>query len=239
MRNSRCGSSVRMAVSLLAIPVLLILAGGCATPRHPWSPSIHSQPDKEFVLAPGDEIEISFLGAPNLDVTQIIRRDGKLSLHMIGEVQAEGKTPKQLQDEVAKLYESQLQIKETSLVVKSMAPVFVGGAVRQPGQLQVPRPITALEAIMQAGGFFEREAELANVLVIRHRDGKRFGYSLNFKEALVGNPTPVFYLRPYDIVYVPRTPVTKVNQWIDQHINRMLPSLGVGVSSSGDVTFSR
>lgn len=238
MRRHKCHRTAAL-VLLPLMAVGLLLTAGCATSRHPWSPTIHSQPEEEFLLAPGDELEISFLGAPDLDVKQVIRRDGKISLRMLGEVQAAGKPPKQLQDEVSALYAPQLQIKETSVVVSSMAPVFVGGAVKAPGQFQVARPVTALEAIMQAGGFNEYEAELRNVIVIRHREGKRFGYSLDFKKTLTGNPAPVFYLRPYDIVYVPRTPITKVNQWIDQHINRMLPRLGVGVTSGGDVTFSR
>jgi len=226
-----------LAVGVLGTACLLI--SGCASSRYPWSPSVHSTPDTKVVLTPGDALNITFLGAPELDVSQTVRRDGKISLRIIGEIQAEGKTPSELQAEIAKLYAPQLQIKETSVFVQSMSPVYVGGAVRQPGQLSVARPVTALEAIMQAGGFNEREAELRNVLVIRHRDGKRFGYSLDFKKTLVGKPSPVFYLRPFDIVYVPRTTITKVNQWVDQYISGIIPDLGVGFTTAGDLTVSQ
>jgi len=84
-----------------------------------------------------------------------------------------------------------------------------------------------LEAIMQAGGFNLREAELRNVVVIRHRNGQRYGFSVNVKPALAGDETQPFYLEPMDIVYVPRTEIAAVNQWIDQHINKIIPDTGL------------
>jgi hypothetical protein len=79
---------------------------------------------------------------------------------------------------------------------------------------------------MQAGGFDMREAEVRNVVVIRHRDGQRYGYSVNLKPALEGGETHPFFLEPQDIVYVPRTKIAKVGQWVDQHINKIIPKTG-------------
>jgi len=95
-----------------------------------------------------------------------------------------------------------------------------------PGIVEMPGKLTVLEAIMQAGGFDMREAEVRNVVVIRHRDAQRYGYSLNLKPALTGDETQSFFLEPQDIVYVPRTEIAKVNQWVDQNINKIIPDTG-------------
>jgi len=115
----------------------------------------------------------------------------------------------------------------------------VTGSVLEPGRIPMERPMTALEAIMSAGGFDAHTAEVRNVVVIRHAEGRRCGFLINFKPVLQGEKGSPFYLKPMDIVYVPRTTITKVNQWIDQHINRMLPDLGIGVSSEGEVSAYR
>ena len=86
-----------------------------------------------------------------------------------------------------------------------------------------PFGITALEAIMEAGGFDINSAEVKNVVIIRHKDDQRYGFKLNLKRALQGKNVQPFFLKPYDIVYVPRTKIATVNQWIDQYIDGLLP----------------
>jgi protein involved in polysaccharide export with SLBB domain len=95
-----------------------------------------------------------------------------------------------------------------------------------PGIIDMPGRMTLLEAIMKAGGFNLQEAEVQNVVVIRHRNRHRYGHSVNLKPTLKGDYTQPFYLEPKDIVYVPRTTIAKVDQWIDQHINKIIPDTG-------------
>jgi protein involved in polysaccharide export with SLBB domain len=128
-----------------------------------------------------------------------------------------------------KLYASHLKNPEVAVIVRSFQNrrVFVGGQVMAPGIVQMPGKIHVLEAIMQAGGFDLREAEVRNVVVIRHKDGQRYGYSVNLKPALAGDETEPFFLEPQDIVYVTRTRIAKVNQWVDQNINKIIPETGL------------
>jgi protein involved in polysaccharide export with SLBB domain len=95
-----------------------------------------------------------------------------------------------------------------------------------PGIVEMAGKLTVLEAIMQAGGFDMKEAEVRNVVVIRHKEDRRYGYSLNLKPALTGDESQTFFLEPQDIVYVPRTEIAKVGQWVDQHINSLIPKTG-------------
>ena len=80
---------------------------------------------------------------------------------------------------------------------------------------------------MHAGGFDMRSANVKNVIIIRHKNGQRYGCTIDCRCALKGvAERPLLYLEPYDIVYVPRTTIVKVNQWIDQYINKIVPETG-------------
>ena len=180
---------------------------------------------QRMTLQPGDVIQVKFFYTPELDVTQMVRPDGKIALQLVGEVSVEGRTPGEVQQGLLRLYESHLKNPEISVVVQSFhnQRVFVGGAVLTPGIIQIPARTTVLEAIMQAGGFNLQEAEVRNVVVIRHKDGQRYAYKLDLKDAIKGEETEPFFLEPQDIVYVPRTKIVEVNQWVDQHINKLIP----------------
>lgn len=158
-----------------------------------------------LTLREADVIKVSFPGATNLDTTQAIRRDGLVSLPLVGEVRAAGKTPADLQAELAKLYSTQLVSKEVQVtVVSSTFPTFVTGAVLKPGKIASDHPLTVLEAIMEAGGFDAAKADLRAVKVIRQaQGGKTENYTVNVKRMLEGNMADPFYLKPSDIVYVP------------------------------------
>ena len=199
----------------------------------------HTMPTRELRLGPGDEVEISFFGTPSLDRIQKVRLDGRLSLPLVGEVYAKGKTPAELQSELVELYDPQLQQSVLTVTVKTPTPVYVLGSVQQPGQVDMERPLTVLDAIVQAGGFDDRKAEVKKIVVIRQEHGRRFGYIRNLKAVLKGEEDTPFYLKPLDIVYVPRTRITRVNQWIEQYINNIIPRPGkVSVSSDGEAFFT-
>jgi polysaccharide export outer membrane protein len=157
------------------------------------------------VLREGDIVRISFPGAPNLNTLAAIRRDGKTSLPLIGEVQAAGLKPSELEAELIKLYGPQLQVKEVSVALETSAiPIYVNGSVLRPGKILSDRPITALEAIMEAGGFDHAKANLKEVTVIRRvASGQVEYHKLNLKRVLQGKQIEPFLLKASDIVYVP------------------------------------
>jgi polysaccharide export outer membrane protein len=190
---------------LLRIALVLGLLGivGCGTPRFKGldAKKIHSEP---ITLREGDVVRITFPGAPNLNTSQPIRRDGKIDLTLVGEVEAAGLTPAQLEKKLAGLYSSQLLDKEVNVTVESSTfPVFVTGAVMRPGKVLSDHPITALEAVMEAGGFDYTRANLKSVRVLRNINGQIEHIKLNLASVLQGDETEAFYLKPQDILYVP------------------------------------
>jgi polysaccharide export outer membrane protein len=156
------------------------------------------------VLHEGDSVRVSFPGAPNLNTVQQIRRDGIIALPLIGEFKAAGLTPADMEKELVKQYGSQLQTKEVNVAVESSAFfVYVTGAVLRPGRVISDRPMTALEAIMEAGGFDYNKANLKKVVVIRHENGNTQHQLLNLKKVLHGEKDEPFSLKRSDIIYVP------------------------------------
>lgn len=225
---------------LMAAYVIPALFAGCTTPLPSRIEDSQSVPPLVMYLQPGDELEVNFFGAPELNAVQFIRRDGQISLRLVGEVKAAGKTPQQLQDLLRDLYAKQLQIKDVTVVLRTPPPVLVTGAVLKPGRVPLSRPLTVLDAVMESGGFNAREAEVRSVVLIRQADGKRTSFIFDFEKALRGEGQDrTFYVQPFDIIYVPQTLVVRANQWVDQHINKMLPDLGVGYSSEGETTVFR
>jgi polysaccharide biosynthesis/export protein len=157
-----------------------------------------------FTIREGDMVRVTFPGAPNLNAVQLVRRDGKIELPLLGELQASGLTTKQLEDQILKQYGNQLLSKEVTVTVDSATyDVYVTGAVIRPGKVAAIRPITALEAIMESGGFDYTKANLKTVRVIRQENGKSKNYQINLRDVLEGKHTDAFYLKPSDIIYVP------------------------------------
>ena len=188
--------------------LLLLVATGCQTP--PPAQQFGGVPPKNapkadaLLLREGDSVRVTFPGAPNLNSVQQIRRDGEISLPLIGEFKAAGLTPSGMEAELVKLYSPQLQTKEVTVTLESSAfAVYVTGAVLRPGRITSERPMTALEAIMEAGGFDYTKANLKAVAVIRRENGRTERHVLNLKRLLNGQQEDPFNLRPADIVFVP------------------------------------
>ena len=111
---------------------------------------------------------------------------------------------------------------------------FVGGQVSKPGMVQMPKKITVCEAITKVGGFDLQAAESKNVIVIRYTDSRRYAYKLD----LAGSKSEAkqFYLQPNDIVHVPRISISRLDQWLDKHINNILPDTGLFVGRTSGST---
>ena len=184
--------------------VLLSCFTGCKTAEFTGLPRNETAGTNQMFLQEGDSLRISFPGAQNLNTDVRIRLDGIISLPMVGDVKAAGRTPAELEQELLKLYGPQLQNKEVSVtVVSSVLYVYVTGAVLRPGKITSDHPMTALDAIMEAGGFDYTKANLKKVTVIRHENGKTQHHTLDLKGVLHGHQDRPLELVRGDIIYVP------------------------------------
>lgn len=220
----------RRIVTAIALSALLTgLIAGCnvAPKARPASEAVPADP-AVILLRPGDRLDLKFYYAPELNESQQIRPDGKLTLQLIGEVQAAGKTPAQLAEELTQAYSTQLKYPQVTVVLREQIQqkVYVAGEVLQPGLVDLAGPMTVLDAVMASGGFNMTTAETSSVIVMRYVNGERQGYKVNLKDAMLGGKAEEFALAPQDIVFVPRTPVVNVNNFLDQYVRGMVPQTG-------------
>ena len=189
----------RIALAWVALTAvgcgLLTVVTGCQTPKTaaamqqtPRLAETSKAPEMQ-TLREGDTLKISFPGAPNLDTTQQVRRDGRITLSIVGEMMVVGLTPGGLEKELLRVYSSQLRSKEVTVI--------------RPGKIISDHPISALEAVMEAGGFDSAKANMKAVVVVRQEGGRTQNYTLNLKLVLEGKQNEQFFLQPSDIVYVP------------------------------------
>jgi polysaccharide export outer membrane protein len=195
----------RLATGMVCLAVLIPTGGTVGCSDMNGSPAV---PAEAYVskpsgnLAPGDEIFVTFSGAPELSTKQKIQPNGKVSLSTIGDVSAAGKTITGLQQQLTILYQPHLQ--DPTVVVSlagAAAGVYVSGEVLRAGKIPLDRPMTVLEAVMEAGGF-TKFANPKQVIVVRNQSGKSRRYVLNMNEALYGKESIPFYVRAYDVIYV-------------------------------------
>ncbi len=190
---------------LYLIGLAAVLATGCQTAGPPAAALalLPGPKDDVIVLREGDVIRITFPGTKELDDTQQIRRDGKLSLKQGGEIIAAGKNLADLEKEILKIYEPTLVVKQVSVTLgNSSYPIFIIGAVLRPGKLMADRPLTVFEAVMEAGGPDFAKANMKEVLLLRQGPEGLATFKFNLKAALEGHGSPESYIKPSDVIYV-------------------------------------
>jgi polysaccharide export outer membrane protein len=198
----------RVTQAALAVTVAAFLAG-CEATRPPIThfntQAQSAENEASLVLHEGDSVKIEFPGAPKFDTTQVVRRDGKITLDIMGEITVVGLTPKQLEQRLLKLYDQQLIDKRVTVSVpSSIFVLYVTGAVSRSGKLTSERHLTPLQAVLEAG-IDSIRSNLKDVIVIRTRDnGDTERYKLDLNKVLKhGEPSDPFTLKPLDIIFVP------------------------------------
>jgi len=216
--------------------LLLFNLAGCMTTKvvktpHPQFPAVEKNP--EVRLGSGDELDIKFRYWPELDNNLRVRPDGYISLQMIDDVYVDGMTPMELDVHLTEVYKKWLKEPTLTVVVRFLnrQRVYVNGAVRNQGVVGLKGNMTLVEAIGEIGGW-TKDAELSNVVVLRHspKDNKRYATTVNVKDMLAKQSSEPFYLAAQDVIYVPQTRIVQLNQWIVQHINGMVPKFGVSAT---------
>lgn len=187
----------------------------------------------QYLLQPGDELDIRFYYNPELNTSVLIRPDGRISLPLANEVQAAGETPAGLAQRLRSAYEQELRRPELTVIVRSFnsQKVFVGGEVASPGVVQALGPLTVLQSVTQAGGFKET-ARINEVLVIRRDPSAQEPIVIPVDISAVVDGTQTnqdIALMPFDVVYVPKSSIANVNKFVDQYIRQNIP-FGFGLT---------
>ena len=220
------------AVCLLTAAAVL---GGCnVTPHAKPAGEALAPTTQSMVLHTGDKLELKFYYAPELNDTQQIRPDGKITLQLLGDIQAAGRTPSDFGQDLQKAYSNQLKYPQVSVIVResSQSKIYVTGEVERPGQIDLAGDMGVIDAVMSVGGFNMTTAATDSIIVMRQVNGKRVGYRVDLHDALKGGEHTSFALAPQDIVFVPRTSITNVDNFVTQYFNDVVPQTGVIYTST-------
>src|SRR5580765_7850255 len=204
-----------MKLTLRVLHVLLFLGAALAVapPARAAGPESAAtvQPGADYHLGLGDKLRIEVYRDNQLSQSVQIRPDGKITLPLIGDLEANGRTPIELRDLIARqLKDYMTNPVVTVIVVETKAPVaYVMGEVNHPGAVPLQdEQLTVLQALALAGGLKDF-ADVKNIHILRRtpngaeKSGKKTEQtiSFNYKDAIKG-AAPV-YLYPGDTVVVP------------------------------------
>jgi len=181
---------------------------------------------EDYYLRAGDSLNIKFFITPELNETVTIRPDGKISLQLIDDIKAEGLTSAELDKILTEEYEKHLNKALITVIVENTAgqKIYVAGEVYSPREIVMTGKLNALQAIFSSGGF-KTDAKISDVVIIsRGPENKPLARRINLKKALKGKLLENEYiLKPFDIVYIPKTRLAKINDFTN-HIYSIIPS---------------
>lgn len=195
-----------MAAVLLGIAaaVLLPLSGPAGGPVTPVLAQ-QAPPPADYLLNPGDSVEITVLGEADLTRPVTIRPDGKINLPLIGDIVAAGLTPVQLADRITTALKAFLRNPQVSVAVREIRPernfVYLVGQFSRPGPVEIQKGWTITEVMAVAGGFTPRAA-LRRASIVRRVGGQTVPLDLE-KLVLRGDRSVNPEVEPGDIIMLP------------------------------------
>lgn len=161
----------------------------------------------EYAIGPEDILEISVWKNPELSKVVAVRMDGRISLPLIGDIQAAGQTPRELKDAIVEKLKAYQDTAIATVIVQDVMSykVYIIGEVRTPGMYQLKTKTSVLQAIALSGGFTQYASKNKMVLVRRRSDGfdDRINISFNDLVSLDAKLDKNLILKPGDTLFVP------------------------------------
>lgn len=213
---------------ILSISVLLAACSSHEVQKiPPLSSSIYysSQPQADYVIRSGDQLDIKFFYNPELNESITVRPDGKISLQLVDEIQASGLKPSELDMVLTRKYSQELKKPEVAIIVKSFAGqrIYVGGEVNRQREMALSSGMTILQAVFQAGGFKESASPENTILIRQGTSNKPVPIRIDLKKAMYGQGDGAgVALRPNDILYIPKSRIAEANKFVRQYIEDLI-----------------
>jgi len=218
---------------VLVVPALLVGCGPKITLQQLSAKDLASiraagEPSaRNYALEPGDTIAITYMYHPEMNqVEETIRPDGKITANLVGELEVGGKTTTQLQQALVDATSDRLRSPQVNVRIVKHAErhVYVGGEVEKPGVVPYQRGLTAIQAVIAAGGF-RNTAKVDTVVLVRTDPSGQtlLSRTLDLQEAVTKGVPDTLTLTPRDVLFVPRTAIAEADLWVSQHITELFP----------------
>jgi polysaccharide export outer membrane protein len=180
---------------------MLLLSSGCA---HQATRPVDNS-DQPYRIGREDVLDVAVWRDGDLSRTLPVRPDGFISLPMVGEVRAEGRTPVELSEQIRESLKSYVQEPRVTVIVREVnsSRVFITGEVAHPGAYPLRGRVSILQAIALAGGFTDF-ADRDGIVVLRRQGTEGEPIAVSYSE-LVDAPrtNEPLDLRPGDTIVVP------------------------------------
>ena len=168
--------------------------------------TVAARPAPPYVIGPDDALSIVFWKDKDLSAEVTVRPDGKVSLPLLNDIQAQGRTPDELRDALKQAAQAFVEDPNPTVMVKEIKSrrVFITGQVEKPGPYPLTGETTVLQLIAMAGGIREF-ADGSNITIIRKgENGRTEILPFNYRDVLKRkNLTQNVQLKPGDTVVVP------------------------------------
>src|SRR5579862_5544173 len=162
--------------------------------------------DNTFVIGNDDVLAINVWKEPDVSRSVPVRSDGKISLPLAGEIQAAGRTPLGLEQEIASKLQSFISEPEVTVMVQQInsQKFNILGQVNRPGSFPLTNSATVLDAIALAGGFRDFAKKKSIYVLRQNPDGTQARIRFNYKDVVKGeNPAQNIKLQSRDTIVVP------------------------------------
>ena len=193
-----------------------VLSGQAASDAKPLSNSGAQAPtsnvgpvaphDSTFIIGNDDMLAINVWKEPDISRSVPVRSDGKISLPLVGEVQAAGSTPLKLEQDIAARLKNYIAEPEVTVIVQQVnsQKFNILGQINKPGSYPLTNSPTVLDAIAIAGGFRDFAKQKGIYVLRQNPDGTQSRLSFNYKEVVKGkNVSQNLKLEPRDTIVVP------------------------------------
>jgi polysaccharide biosynthesis/export protein len=162
--------------------------------------------DDTFIIGNDDVLAISVWKEPDLTKSIPVRSDGKISLPLVGELQATGRTPLQLEQEISDKLKNFITAPEVNVIVQQVnsRKFNVLGEVGKPGSYSLTASTTIVDAIAMAGGFKDFAKKTGVYVLRKGADGREGKLNFNYKDFIKGkNSDQNIKIEPNDTIIVP------------------------------------
>ncbi len=195
-----------VAAFLMAVSVIL---GGCATSKAPRATVVPATP-AQYLIGPGDQLEIFVWNNPDLSVTIPVRPDGRISTPLVEDMQAVGKTPTQLARDLESALANFIKTPQVNVVVRAFVGTFaeqvrVVGKAARPMALPYRRGMTVLDVMIEVGGLAPGAAG-NRAKLLRVSDGQKNEIRLRLENLMNdGDLSQNIEILPGDVIVVPES----------------------------------
>ncbi len=181
------------------------------------------------VIVPGDVLDVRVADSPELEQEVLVLADGTANFIGLEDgMEIAGLQVEQLRERLSAAYEEALSRSSVSVQMRTPAirTVSVLGEVTTPGAVPLGPEgrLTLVDAIAQSGGFLKQSAWLSNTLLVRWDavEQRQLAWKIDARPMHWGHAETIL-LQPFDLVYIPNTPIDRVGIWVDNYIRRLIP----------------